>query len=418
MGNKTVISFTHTNYCIRPAGTEKHVRDISKILQKNGICHINFFSFYDDAKRMKNKKIGVNLDDKFIGIYNYYNLLDLVDWFIGTYDLEVCSIQFQHLLNHDLGIISNLVLKIKVPVFFVFHDYYLICPHVKLINSNGEFCEISEPNNCKCHKCDGNEASIKHFGMVKQFLQDVAIYIKYMITPSDYVTSRLKKVFPNFEDKIITRSHLIMQGVKKYSQIDGEIKIAFVGGQFAAKGYKQWKRIVEELKGVRNYKLYYFGTGSEKLYGVKNVYVSAAEQGEDAMVRALEKENITVAFLWPNWAETYSYVYYELAVNGIFMMSNKISGNICSEIESNHNGKLFDTFTDCIKWLMDADLVRSEINEYRQSEQGFHPETFINNDDLNTIIDTNIVYKSRHMLKVHPQLLYTTFYRIKYRNNL
>lgn len=33
---KAIISFTHTNYCIRSAGTEKFVRNISETLQNQG----------------------------------------------------------------------------------------------------------------------------------------------------------------------------------------------------------------------------------------------------------------------------------------------------------------------------------------------------------------------------------------------
>ncbi|MFR2988444.1 MAG: hypothetical protein ACLTMR_06340 [Faecalibacillus sp.] len=51
---------------------------------------------------------------------------------------------------------------------------------------------------------------------------------------------------------------------------------------------------------VSEYSFYYFGTGKEKIDNVTNVYVSSAEQGENAMVEAIRKEALDIVLCGHN----------------------------------------------------------------------------------------------------------------------
>ena len=127
------------------------------------------------------------------------------------------------------------------------------------------------------------------------------------------------------------------------------------------------------------------GTGKENINNVKNVYVSTAEQGENAMKKALEDNNISLVFLWSVWPETYSYVYYEVLSTGGYVITNNISGNVACMVEEYHNGTVFRDYDEFLLWLKDFEAVRNIINEYRIN-YGYKPEVIVPNQNLDDIV--------------------------------
>lgn len=359
---KMVVSFTHSNYCIKPTGTEKFVRNLSEILQHDNYDHLNFFSFYSDVK-----SVGVNYNDKFMGVYGYEQIANIISFYANKYCDNVVALHFQHLLNHKLDILATVVNTFKVPVSIVLHDYYLICNRLKMIDTNDHFCGVSKPCTEKCIECRNKEIGMKHFNEMHRFLNAIDPFIYRVIAPSEYVAERVTNVFPEIAEKIVVRAHLRLSGSAAYTPNNGKIRLAFVGAPMKEKGFSDWKQLVREIrdKCPDKYELFYFGTGKQVIDGVKNVYVSTSEQGENAMMDSLRNYGIECAFVWPNWAETYSYVYYELALCGIFIISNKISGNICSEIKRNGNGRIFSERRDAVTWFLNSETSRKEINTYR-----------------------------------------------------
>ena len=49
---------------------------------------------------------------------------------------------------------------------------------------------------------------------------------------------------------------------------------------------------------------------------------------KNAMVEAIRKEALDIVFMWTQCPETYSYVYYEMSINGVYVLTNTNSGNI------------------------------------------------------------------------------------------
>ena len=66
MANELIVTFTHTNYCLHSAGTEKFAREYSELLQGEGYTNLAFFAI---EPRLGNtpKYTGVILDDFFMG---------------------------------------------------------------------------------------------------------------------------------------------------------------------------------------------------------------------------------------------------------------------------------------------------------------------------------------------------------------
>lgn len=414
MNKKAVISFSHTNYCLRSAGTEKFIRSLSKSMQQAGYSHLNLFSFYDDKNLMKTKLFGVNYNDKFVGIYKYDDMIEVVNNLLYQYSITVSCIHLEHLLHHDMDMIRRMVILMKVPVYIMVHDYFLVCPELKLISTKHGFCGLTPPSQVKCSGCAYESRAREHFDVVTRFLKEISPWLQSIVTPSEYVAEGMKQIFPELKRRIVLRQHLEYDLAQPMEKLQGKIHIAFAGAQMSAKGYDRWEDLVSSVpKGL--YDFYYLGIGTKEIQGVKNVYVSSAEQGDDAMAKALKANGIHVAFLWPNWAETYSYILYELSENGVYILTNPVSGNICDVVKKEKNGQVFEKFQDCVDFLMNEEKIREAINQFRTNGR-FHIKNVRANTRLEDVIPAGQTFysvkeKNKNISKIN---LATLLYRIKY----
>lgn len=418
MENKTILSFSHTNYRLRSAGTEKFIRELSVNLQQAGYSHLNIFSFYDNNNYMKVKVFGVNYNGSFMGIYRYADLIRVVDAFSYTRQLSICGIHLQHLLHHDVDELKELIKKMKVPVYIMVHDYYLLCSELNLISTNKGFCGLDAPSLEKCCGCDYQEEGIRHFQNMRSFFSEISPWMARIIVPSEYVKKAVCGAYPQYAGKIVVRPHLLYNIKKTCYQPTDKINIAFAGAQISSKGYNEWEKVADVLKENEDYKLFYLGAGKKQLPGVTNIYVSSAVQGDNAMARALKEQHIQCAFLWPAWPETYSYVLYELSENGIFILTNDKSGNICDVVKQKKNGRVFHTLQECLEFFANSEELKKEVNNYRANGD-FHIEDVHRNTSLAELVDEGAQgYMSADKQSIVPRMLETVIYRVKYRNRL
>lgn len=417
--NKLVISFMHSNYLIRSAGTEKFISTYSKIIQKNGCNHLNFFSFYSHKSLLGIQIAGVNYNDEFIGIIKYCDIEKFIEKIVYEKNMSIEAIHLQHMQSHSLTELSKIINRWNAPTYVFVHDFFVLCDSPHLVDSQGKYCGATIPNENKCKKC--SYKGIIHFSKMKAFFSEIEKKLVSVIVPSDFVKNAITECFPEFSKKVFVRPHLIITGKKNYSEISGKIRIAFAGRQSEEKGFKEWCNLVTSTypKLKEKYEFYYLGIDSQKIQGVSNIYVSIAQQGKNAMIDAIKKNDIACAFVWPLCAETYSYVYYELSLAGVFMLSNSISGNIAVEIENNENGKVFETLEECKEWLKDYELVVKTINEYRINGK-FRPANYEENENVQlSTCESKLSQKTVPLGKM-PRckilILETAIYKFRFKN--
>lgn len=385
---KLIISFSHSNYLLKSSGTEKYIRELSSVFSNNNIHHLNFFAFHNKFTKFKNSEFtGVILDNKFIGIYKYNNIFDIVKQIKNKYSYQLTDIHLQHLKNHPLEKISNLINKLSLPVTVFLHDYFTICNRETLLKTDNEFCGITLPNEEKCNTCGNKKNGLLHKKEIIQFLYKIKKNINYIIAPSEFVKEKWSFVYKDFEEYVVVRPHIKLIDNENRIYIHDKIRLAFVGGQLSFKGFDKWISLVNEIKtnNIEKFELFYFGTGEKEIDLVKNVYVSIAKQGENAMVDKLKEYEIDCAFVWPILPETYSYVYYELSVAGVFILTNFIAGNISNEVLKNKNGIVFKNYEECSKLIINTEDLKNKINEYQQFGE-FHPKELRINDSLEFIV--------------------------------
>lgn len=411
---KLVVSFMHSNYLIRPYGTEKFVRELSSSMKKNKINHLCFFSMYHDYG---SKSVGVIFNDKFVGIYKYFNIKELLIKYVVNYDLSLSSIHIHNFLNHDLEYIKELIKFLNVNVYVFAHDFYLICNEYKLIDSNFKFCGFQVPSCDKCINCKNNKNGIKHFKIMNEFMFSIDRQLKFIVCPSDFVKEKLSISYPSLKNKMLVRPHLNLEGNLFCKPLKGPIRVAFAGLQVDDKGYGFWKKIIHELavSSKNDYQFYYLGTGQERNDSVKNVYVSTVEQGEDAMSKAIKDNQIDIVFMWTQCPETYSYVYYETLINGVFIITNINSGNVKDEVNNRKNGKVFADFDSCIDYFKNSKMIVTDINNYRCNNSRI-PNLMMINSSLDNLIGDNCYCENskKNIVNVKTQFLKTILYKVKH----
>lgn len=404
-----VVSFSHVNYLVHSSGTEKFTARLSKTMKGQGIHHVNFFSFYHKRLIL----CGVNYDDKFMGVFLFKDAVRIIEKIIETNNLCLSTIHIQHLMNYNVETVKEIVMHFDVPVVYFVHDFYSICNNYRLIDTNGFFCGKGKPCVQKCSNCENAQHGYEHHQKIEGFLHCINNRIYSVICPSVYVQDVFTSSYGWLKSKTIVRPHIniLVRNPKNRDISDRKIKVGFAGGQMPSKGFEKWEEIVSKLD-ANNYEFFYFGTGKKVNDRVKNVYVSISEQGENAMMIAVQDSKIDISFQWPLCPETYSYVYYEMSSCGAYIITNSTSGNIADQVLLNKNGKVFDRLEDCLEWFDNITNVRDEIKEKIEIE-------YVGaNEDLRGIIyNPDHIESSKFtdsIKHIHELRLLSLIYRLKY----
>lgn len=420
MKEQLVVSFLHSNYLITSSGTEKFVRELSNLLRKHGVHHLCCFSFYHDYG---GKSIGVIYDDCFCGVFRYEEIKKIILGYINEKNLYLKAIHIHNFLNHDLSILADVAQTFSRNTVVFVHDFYIICNRYKLINSANHFCGLAAPCHMKCKDCDYEIMGEQHFERMKAFLSSISENLFKIVCPSQYVQRAVAEVYPEFAPLTVVRQHLAFEGTYPARKMEGRIKLAYCGLQVEDKGYDAWCELVHALneKSLSIYEFFYFGTGDRAADNVTNVYVSAAEQGENAMTNALREHEIDLVFMWTKCPETYSYVYYEAASSGAFVVTNGLSGNVCDEVRRRENGVVFQNFTECTRAFQDSEWIRDRIQKYRNNNEAFAPNRVTRNENLSQVLPETAEVDTLQReadLKCRKLKVKTAFYWLKHSKEL
>lgn len=285
---KYVIVFSHSNYCLKAAGTEKAIRDLQEILILRNIHTLQVFSFNNTLSLSNyDQYIGINLDKEFMGIYKLKDFYNFIIELNFTKKISPIAIHIHHLLNYDLNLLQYIIQNLNLPVYFFIHDFYTICKSINLIDSNNNFCGFEFPNEKKCSTCNFFNDANKLSNDMRKFISLIDKSVINYIVPSEFVFDKWTKQFLNISNKTIVREHMIFSDAYPISNKENhKLKIAFIGGQYNIKGFNEWCYFVEELSRLSdNYEFYYFGNGERRLNNVKNIPVNNFNSKTNQMVR-------------------------------------------------------------------------------------------------------------------------------------
>ncbi len=410
------IVFSHSDYIKKSHGTERCIREIRAELLRNDADFIQVFPIRNKILlKCGLEMVGVNHGDDFLGIYRLREIPVLFHQICVQDGYEEGIVQIHHLLFYNLSTLAEVIKNISRPTIMMIHDYFTICTQVNLIDSNGHFCGVERPSENKCAKCEYFESGLKQYVSVKKFLNEIKGVLKQIITPSDFVRRTWSIAFPDYQDYVTVRPHLEFVGNRKEHKKNDKIRLCYVGVQNDFKGFNEWQELADRLKDNSYYELHYFGGGKQELPGVKNHYVSISDQGEDAMIKELIRNNTDVCLFWPNWSETYSYVFYELLCSGTMVVTNTIAGNVTDMVTQIGNGRIFESKEEMFSYFASPVMIESDLQFYRENKS--YPEKIIPNRDVSMFI-SNDHLQSKTKRKAGKWRLLTTYYLKKVRPEL
>jgi len=361
-----VISFSHSNYLISLGGTEKVLHEEQAEFEKRGISYVQVHACLsrDEGwwKESPDQLVGVNVDSMSVGNYTLIQLTSVFHLLQETHAAHPIALHIHHLMNLSVTGLKHLLDTLQIQKTRVFlHDYYTICPQFNLLRNDRFYCHVD------CKDCASKQFRTEHFSVMKRFFEDIEAEF---VAPSQIAADIWQKSFPEHAEKIRLVPHQIClnrNAGSLHSNIESSNfrpKIAYLGYEQVNKGKETWSAMVlnENLKGKYNF--FHLGAVGLKLPGVTFVPVSFLEKGPNAMVNALRKNQIDIAFLWSIWPETYSFTLYEAFAANCFVITNKISGNIMIQVRNTERGVVCADKSELFRLLNDEDMVKGMLHNH------------------------------------------------------
>lgn len=381
---KSVLILTHSDYLVTDAGVEKVIQGQQKLFLEN---EINFIAVYPIRKdiqvfgmvhSMTMSGFGLIVNGKNQGEIDYQELTKL----LKLEGLQAVIIHELVTFKKDQKLF-DLFDKICCPVYYFVHDYAMVCYNHILMRNNKEFCGTEPLSFKKCKNCRFYLEGLANEQWQKKFVERYP-NIVYLF-PSTVVRDVWQNTFHAKNELRIVPNTKFGVGVEKYSAKpkNEKLKIAFIGYGRVEKGWNTWKKICQKYDEL--YDLYILGDGVCE-GNVTQVPVSVAKDGPNAMIDAIRRNNIDVAFLWSTVPETYSYTFFESYVAGCYVITNELSGNICNQTKQFDCGSVFQHEDELFTYLNDyANVERSIKGMYTKYVE--YPISLENNDEILSLIE-------------------------------
>lgn len=359
-------------------GTQLHVKDLC-----TGLCNeLNIFVAARES--------------------NYLNLTVYIDnsefffrFYIGEPSSfpQFCNIEFRKLygkildgfcidlvhIHHTLNLSLELFYQAKereIPIVFTFHDYYYVCPTIKLLNSNNQFCkDISTESMCKsCLKKRCGIYSELDFLKIwrREHLRALEM-TDLLITPSNSAKEMLGYYFPSLESKIKVIEHgsdpfPVATVTKKERMESSSFRVAFVGGISDAKGSYCASQLVKNSS--RTIKWHLFGIyGHNDLSVVEHSnFIKTGKYNREELPQLLNKYKIDLICILPIWPETFCYTISEAILYGIPVIATDI-GALGERIRKMDCGWLVPytaTYKDILNII---DRIKDRGEEYQAKKE-------------------------------------------------
>lgn len=123
--------------------------------------------------------------------------------------MKIDIVHVHHTITTSFDIFYE-AFKLNIPVLFTAHDFYTLCPNIKMLNSEGMVC-IDKENQGMCRNCLKNNCGILDtgyfLGLWRQRCGFILQNCENVITPSTDAKKILLKYYPEIEERICVVEH-------------------------------------------------------------------------------------------------------------------------------------------------------------------------------------------------------------------
>ncbi len=355
-----VLAISQDNYLKVVGGVQLKIADQQREMNDKGLSYLHLSPFKARTTLDFSNKPGVmnlDLDGQFIGYADDETLLSAFTSLAEAGTLR--EIAIHHLIGWKLSYVEQLLILAKnVPVRFWLHDFFLICPNYKLLRNDREYCHAPEPRSNACQLCIYGSIRPLHYQAFCSLFQRFPIQV---ISPSEFALDLWCEKFPMNPSEVRVVPHAKLEwgeNLKGFNQQE-PLKVAFVGYPVLHKGWQTWLNLTNQFGKDSRYKFYLFSANKQPSHNFDNISVEVTRQNRSAMIDALRKNEIDVAFLWSICPETFSFTLYEALASGCYIVTNPASGNIQDTILRNPQwGKIYASEIELLKAFEEGSILQ------------------------------------------------------------
>lgn len=193
-------------------GTQLHVRDLMEGLRekynifvaaRNGE-YLNLTAYYGSREKEFKFFIGERKS-----IYEFRNKLLKTLWENILSAFHIDLVHVHHVINASFDIFY-VAHKYKVPIIFTAHDFYFICPSVKMLDTNGEVC-IGKDTSEVCRECLNSQLKISdkidYIKIWREKCTEVLQFSNKIIVPDKSAADTFLLYYPFIKEKLVVLEH-------------------------------------------------------------------------------------------------------------------------------------------------------------------------------------------------------------------
>ena len=184
-----IILISHSNYIIKSAGVEKYIGDVAALFLNKGIQSVHLFPIIEINKRSAKfgkEYIGVHYNKKFIGIYRENDTTNVLLYLKKKYSLNYLGVHLNHVHGWNLNDLETNLLKLRLHIKVIVHDYDMICENIIMEDGHGKICRKKMLKPCieNCIDCKYTENAVRQFQKKLNFLKNIDPLIEDIVVPS------------------------------------------------------------------------------------------------------------------------------------------------------------------------------------------------------------------------------------------
>ncbi|NBJ82344.1 glycosyltransferase [bacterium 1XD42-94] len=297
---------------------------------------------------------------------------------------EIHLVHVHHIKDLSLEIYDQAQIR-NIPITATLHDYYYICPMIKLLDHAGNVCTGSARDGCgQCLKAGlhmANGDSYIHYWRKRN--QTALQWADSLFVPSGAAAGIYMEYFPELAPKLKVIEHGIPDSFTKVSVEEHsksrEFRVAFIGGLSPEKGGDVACELVQTSPDdIKWYAFGMMGYTNLKILERKNL-VKTGEYRREELPQLLKQYQIDLVCILSLWPETYCYTLSEalqcgvpVIVTGIGALPERVKRSGCGwvvtperaveetqEILARIKSRPAE-FEECRKWAQQTELPSIE----------------------------------------------------------
>ena len=216
-GKKNILYFIHSDFredaADNKGGTQFHVRDMVEnfkniynvfVLARDGE---NMFLTIYKKNEVEQLRFPIDKKDLFQKVFDA-KLEFIIDNIINAFKIDIVHVHHTFSLSLDVFYVAK---KHNIPLLVTMHDYYYVCPTIKLVNKDGKFCNEDlcsreYCSQCLAEKC-GYSRKVQIIDEWRNENEKALLMCDVIVVPSESAGKTIVNFLPSLSDKIKVIEH-------------------------------------------------------------------------------------------------------------------------------------------------------------------------------------------------------------------